>query len=57
MKKLGFTTISLLFASALIFAKSKADDIPVGDLPADVKAVVDAYAKLLKESKSKTQRS
>jgi hypothetical protein len=52
MKKLGLTTISIVFASALLFAQNKADDIPVGDLPADVKAVVDAYAKLLKESRT-----
>ena len=52
MRKRGYLTLTILFASTLVFAQSKADDIAVGELPADVKAVVDAYAQLLKESKS-----
>lgn len=52
MRKRGYLTLTILFATTLIFAQSKADDIAVGELPADVKAVVDAYAQLLKESKS-----
>jgi hypothetical protein len=33
-------------------AWNKADDIAVADLPADVKAIVESYAKILKDSKS-----
>jgi len=52
MLKRGYLTLPILFAATLVFAQSKADDIAVGELPADVKAVVDGYAHLLKESQS-----
>lgn len=45
----------LISALTLVFSLAswnKADDIPVGDLPAPVKAVVETYTNILKESKS-----
>lgn len=47
--------ISLLLAlifSQQIFSWSKADDLPVESLPANVKAVVENYVRILRESKS-----
>ena len=51
MRKTTFTSAILLSTFALT-AWNKADDIPVGDLPADVKAVVETYTKILKDSAS-----
>lgn len=46
----------LIFAAAIfsqpVFSWSKADDIPVESLPANVKAVVENYVRILRESKS-----
>lgn len=38
--------------TAQIFSWSKADDIPVENLPANVKAVVENYVRILRDSKS-----
>ncbi len=40
------------FSGSLLSAQSKADDIPVGDLPAAVKSVLEKYAQVLHDSKS-----
>ena len=39
-------------ASVALGAQSKADDIPVSDLPPEVKSVLETYTKILHESKS-----
>ncbi len=41
-----------LFSVTLLNAQSKADDIPVADLPAEVKSVLEKYAQVLHDSKS-----
>lgn len=46
------TILALVAGASLVFGQNKADDIPVTELPAEVKAVVDAYAALLHENKS-----
>ncbi|MBE7440520.1 MAG: hypothetical protein HS115_18865 [Spirochaetales bacterium] len=51
------TTATLVFCSMLMLVTevngwSKQDDIPIASLPAAVKAVVETYAKILKESKT-----
>lgn len=53
-KYLNYTLVA--FCAFLVFsgvdAQSKADDIPVADLPVEVKAVLETYTKILHESKS-----
>ncbi len=52
MQTLRIAILTLMTATTLLFAQSKHDDIPVSELPAEVKAVVDAYATLLHDNKS-----
>ena len=44
--------VVITLATGLLNAQSKADDIPVGDLPAEVKSVLEKYAQVLHDSKS-----
>ena len=50
-KKIIFLLVSAFF-SQQIFSWSKADDVPVESLPANVKSVVENYVRILRESKS-----
>ncbi|MBL8995678.1 MAG: hypothetical protein JNM63_20185 [Spirochaetia bacterium] len=45
----------LLLANAALLAQTKADDIPVGDLPASVKGVLESYVSILRTSKDLTE--
>jgi len=52
MRKYAYLFVVAITFSQAIFSWSKADDIPVESLPAKVKAVVENYARILRESKS-----
>ncbi len=47
MKKLALTVLGLLVFSVMGFSQSRANDIPVKDLPKEVKTVLDQYVQIL----------
>ncbi len=48
-------SLSFLILLASLSAQTKADDIPVGDLPSSVKSVVEEYVAILRTSKELTE--
>lgn len=50
--RISLMTAGIFFQLNLVSAQSKADDIPVSELPAEVKSVLEQYSTALHDSKS-----